>query len=73
MTAGETHRAIEATFRIERARLVAGLARGDLELANERTQTCELRQTRDDLAFVASLTSHRIRHIKLGPRGVMFS
>ena len=27
MTAGETHRAIEATFRIERARLIAGLAR----------------------------------------------
>ena len=27
MTAGETHQAIEATFRIERARLIAGLAR----------------------------------------------
>ncbi len=27
MAAGETHQAIEATFRIERARLVAGLAR----------------------------------------------
>jgi RNA polymerase sigma factor (sigma-70 family) len=27
VTAGETHRAIEATFRIERARLIAGLAR----------------------------------------------
>ena len=27
MTTGETHRAIEATFRIERARLIAGLAR----------------------------------------------
>jgi RNA polymerase sigma factor (sigma-70 family) len=27
MSAGETHRAIEATFRIERARLIAGLAR----------------------------------------------
>ena len=27
MAAGETHRAIEATFRIERARLIAGLAR----------------------------------------------
>ena len=27
MTASETHRAIEATFRIERARLIAGLAR----------------------------------------------
>src|SRR3954466_11082959 len=27
MTADDTHRAIEATFRIERARLIAGLAR----------------------------------------------
>ena len=27
MTAGEMHQAIEATFRIERARLIAGLAR----------------------------------------------
>ena len=27
MTAGETRRAIEATFRLERARLIAGLAR----------------------------------------------
>ena len=27
MTAGETHQAIEATFRVERARLIAGLAR----------------------------------------------
>ena len=27
MTTGETHQAIEATFRIERARLIAGLAR----------------------------------------------
>src|SRR3954470_22343368 len=27
MTAGETHQATEATFRIERARLIAGLAR----------------------------------------------
>src|SRR5580658_8258967 len=27
MTAAETHQAIEATFRIERARLIAGLAR----------------------------------------------
>jgi GMP synthase PP-ATPase subunit len=27
MTAGETHQAIEAIFRIERARLIAGLAR----------------------------------------------
>jgi hypothetical protein len=26
VTAGETHRAIEATFRIERAGLIAGLA-----------------------------------------------
>ena len=37
MTAGETHRAIEATFRIERARLIAGLVRvvGDVDLAEE--------------------------------------
>jgi predicted RNA polymerase sigma factor len=27
VTAGETHQAIEATVRIERARLIAGLAR----------------------------------------------
>ena len=40
MTAGETHRAIEATFRIERARLVAGLARlvRDVDLAEELAQ-----------------------------------
>ena len=40
MTAGETHRAIEATFRIERARLVAGLVRlvRDLDRAEELAQ-----------------------------------
>ena len=40
MTAGETHRAIEATFRIERARLVAGLARmvRDVDRAEELAQ-----------------------------------
>ena len=40
MTAGETHRAIEATFRIERARLIAGLARlvRDLDRAEELAQ-----------------------------------
>jgi RNA polymerase sigma factor (sigma-70 family) len=37
---GETHRAIEATFRIERARLVAGLARmlRNIDRAEERAQ-----------------------------------
>jgi len=40
MTAGETHRAIEATFRIERARLIAGLARlvRDIDRAEEMAQ-----------------------------------
>ena len=40
MTTGETHRAIEATFRIERARLIAGLARmvRSLDLAEELAQ-----------------------------------
>ncbi len=40
MTIGETHRAIEATFRIERARLVAGLARivRNVDLAEELAQ-----------------------------------
>ena len=40
MTEGETHRAIEATFRIERARLIAGLARmvRDVDLAEELAQ-----------------------------------
>lgn len=40
MTAGETHRAIEAIFRIERARLIAGLARivRNIDLAEELTQ-----------------------------------
>ena len=40
MTAGETHQAIEATFRIERARLVAGLARvvRNVDLAEELAQ-----------------------------------
>ena len=40
MTAGETHKAIEATFRIERARLVAGLARfvRSVDLAEEFAQ-----------------------------------
>ncbi|HEV7507553.1 MAG TPA: RNA polymerase sigma factor [Thermoanaerobaculia bacterium] len=40
MTAGETHRAIEATFRIERARLIAGLARmvRNIDLAEELAQ-----------------------------------
>jgi RNA polymerase sigma factor (sigma-70 family) len=38
--AGETHRAIEATFRIERARLIAGLARlvRDIDRAEELAQ-----------------------------------
>ena len=40
MTTGETHRAIEATFRIERARLIAGLARmvRNVDLAEELAQ-----------------------------------
>src|SRR5580693_4815177 len=40
MTAGDTHRAIEAIFRIERARLIAGLARlvRNVDLAEELAQ-----------------------------------
>src|SRR5271170_616440 len=40
MTAGETHQAIEAIFRIERARLIAGLARvvRNFDLAEELAQ-----------------------------------
>jgi predicted RNA polymerase sigma factor len=40
MTAGETHGAIEAIFRIERARLIAGLARvvRNVDLAEELAQ-----------------------------------
>jgi RNA polymerase sigma factor (sigma-70 family) len=40
MTAGETHKAIEAVFRIERARLIAGLARAvrNVDLAEELAQ-----------------------------------
>jgi RNA polymerase sigma factor (sigma-70 family) len=40
VTAGETHRAIEATFRIERARLIAGLVRvvRNIDLAEELAQ-----------------------------------
>jgi RNA polymerase sigma factor (sigma-70 family) len=40
VSAGETHQAIEATFRIERARLIAGLARmvRNLDVAEELTQ-----------------------------------
>jgi RNA polymerase sigma factor (sigma-70 family) len=40
MAAGETHRAIEAIFRIERARLIAGLARfmRNVDLAEEMAQ-----------------------------------
>jgi RNA polymerase sigma factor (sigma-70 family) len=40
VTAGETHQAIEATFRIERARLIAGLARmvRNVDLAEEFAQ-----------------------------------
>jgi predicted RNA polymerase sigma factor len=40
MTAGEPHRAIEAIFRIERARLIAGLARvvRNFDLAEELAQ-----------------------------------
>lgn len=40
MTTGETHRAIEATFRIERARLIGGLARmvRSIDLAEELAQ-----------------------------------
>ena len=40
MTAGETHQAIEATFRIERARLIAGLARivRNVDFAEELAQ-----------------------------------
>ena len=40
MTTGETHPAIEATFRIERARLIAGLARvvRNIDLAEEMAQ-----------------------------------
>ena len=40
MTPDETHRAIEATFRIERARLIAGLARlaRSVDLAEDLAQ-----------------------------------
>jgi DNA-directed RNA polymerase specialized sigma24 family protein len=40
VTAGETHQAIEATFRIERARLIAGLARlvRNVDLAEDLAQ-----------------------------------
>src|SRR5215218_5545327 len=40
MTAGETHQATEATFRIERARLIAGLARvvRNVDLAEDLAQ-----------------------------------
>jgi predicted RNA polymerase sigma factor len=40
VTAGETHQTIEATFRIERARLIAGLARmaRNVDLAEELAQ-----------------------------------
>jgi RNA polymerase sigma factor (sigma-70 family) len=40
VTAGETHQAIEATFRIERARLIGGLARmvGNVDVAEELAQ-----------------------------------
>jgi len=40
VTAGETHQAIEATFRLERARLIAGLARmtRTIDLAEELAQ-----------------------------------
>ena len=40
VTAGDTHQAIEATFRIERARLIAGLARlvRNIDLAEELAQ-----------------------------------
>jgi RNA polymerase sigma factor (sigma-70 family) len=40
MTAGQAHQAIEAVFRIERARLIAGLARvvRDIDLAEELAQ-----------------------------------
>ena len=40
MAAGETHQVIEAIFRIERARLIAGLARftRDVDLAEELSQ-----------------------------------
>ena len=40
MTSSEPHRAIEATFRLERARLIAGLARvaRDIDLAEELAQ-----------------------------------
>jgi RNA polymerase sigma factor (sigma-70 family) len=40
VTAGETHQAIEATFRIERARLIAGLVRvvRNVDLAEESAQ-----------------------------------
>jgi RNA polymerase sigma factor (sigma-70 family) len=49
MTAGETHRAIEAVFRIERARLVAGLARftRDVDLAEELAQDALVAALRD--------------------------
>jgi predicted RNA polymerase sigma factor len=40
MTAGEPHQAIEAIFRIERTRLIAGLARvvRNVDLAEELAQ-----------------------------------
>jgi predicted RNA polymerase sigma factor len=48
MTADEAHQAIAATFRIERARLIAGLARlmRNIDLAEELAQDAPARPVR---------------------------
>ena len=59
MTAGETHQAIEATFRIERARLIAGLAR----MVRDVDQAEELAQD----ALVAALAEWPTRGVPANP------
>ena len=62
MTAGETHQAIEAIFRIERARLIAGLARvvRNVDLAEELAQ--------DALVIALSEWPRTIRRAPLLPK-----
>lgn len=61
MTTAETHRTVETVFRLERARLIAGLARmvGDVGLAEELAQE----------ALIAALSAWPVSGVPANPAG----
>ena len=71
MTAGDAHRAIEAVYRIESPRLIAGLTRlvRDVGLAEDLAQPL-LVDARDGVGGAAGGPGHDQAYRPVGPRGL---